>query len=76
MLLSLAMIIFVAQIVVSDSIYSGTLSTKSTTCASVQPNFIGKSHLIFKLRAGEAILIGKRKKQKPTFVYMIKAFFR
>ena len=37
---------------------------------------IGSSSMIFRLRAGEAITIGKRKKQKATFIYMIRAFFR
>ena len=37
---------------------------------------IGASSMIFRLRAGEAITIGKRKKQKATFIYMIRAFFR
>ena len=38
---------------------------------------IVRSHeILLKLRAGEAVLLGKRKKQKPTFFYMIKAFFR
>ena len=37
---------------------------------------ISKSHSLFRLRAGEAVLIGKRKKQKPTYIYMVKAFFR
>ena len=76
MLLSLAVLILVSQCVVINSIHSPVLSPKSATCANVKSNFISKSHLIFKLRAGEAILVGKRKKQKPTFVYMIKAFFR
>lgn len=73
MFLSLAILLFASQFAIIDALYS---STKSTTSFDVQPKFISKSHLIFKLRAGEAILIGKRKKQKPTFVYMIKAFFR
>lgn len=37
---------------------------------------IGALCHVFRLRGGEAITIGKRKKQKPTFVYMVKAFFR
>ena len=28
-----------------------------------------------RLRAGEAVLIGKKRKQKLTFVFMVKAFF-
>ena len=37
---------------------------------------IGESNPVLELRGGEAITIGKRKKQKPSIVYMVKAFFR
>jgi hypothetical protein len=37
---------------------------------------MSKYNNLFRLRAGEAVLIGKRKKQKPTYIYMVKAFFR
>jgi hypothetical protein len=37
---------------------------------------LSKYNNLFRLRAGEAVLIGKRKKQKPTYIYMVKAFFR
>ena len=50
----------------------------SLTARSIEreSSFATSSSPIFKLRAGGAVNIGKRKKQKPTFVYMVKAFFR
>ena len=76
MLLSIAILLILSQFSLVDSVHSGFLSTKISSCTNAPPKFISKRHVIFKLRAGEAILLGKKKKQKPTFVYMIKAFFR
>jgi hypothetical protein len=35
----------------------------------------GKSNVLI-IRGGEAVHLGKRKRAKPSFIYMIKAFFR
>jgi hypothetical protein len=44
--------------------------------SQISPGSIAKYNNLFRLRAGEAVLVGKRKKQKPTYIYMVKAFFR
>lgn len=74
--LPLLVVALLVCILLSDSIAANVGSVNSMIHKWSEKEVIRSHQKIMKLRAGEAVMLGKRKKQKPTFIYMIKAFFR